>query len=83
MDNAFGIAGAVVALTLGASIVDLKWVDEDDDRLMVEVEVFVVELVNIFDIFLDSEFVVDSLSNRLTFVATVRPLMTGDRVIAG
>jgi hypothetical protein len=60
-DSAFGIAGAVVALTLGASIVALKWV--------VVVDVMVPELLLAI-----AEIIDDPESTRFAFVVTGRPL---------
>jgi hypothetical protein len=74
-DNALGTAGAVVALTLGASIVGRKWVEVDVREVVVimdgEDRGVVLEVLLLA---VSAEIIDDPESTRLAFVATGRPL---------
>lgn len=77
-DNALGTAGAVVALTLGASIVDRKWVGVDDREVVVVMDDddrgVVVPVVEVLPLAVIAEIIDDPESTRLVFAATGRPL---------
>lgn len=77
-DKAFGTAGAVVALTLGASIVGRKCVEVEDREFVVVMdedrEVTVVVVVEPLLLAVSAEIIDDPESTRLAFVATGRPL---------
>lgn len=77
-DSAFGTAGAVVALTLGASIVGRKCADVDEREIMVVMdedrEVAMVVVVELLLLAVSAEIIDDPESTRLAFGTTGRPL---------
>lgn len=77
-DNAFGTAGAVVALTLGASIVGRKFADVDNREVVVVMDedrkVAVGVVVELLLLAVSAEIINDPESARLAFVTTGRPL---------